>query len=87
MTGGEVFVYDQGEAVQERLNGELVLARRPADLELVRLRELVAAHAELTGSQVAAEALANWERAARAFWRVAPRDEVAAIERAHEGTA
>ncbi len=87
MTGGEVFVYDQGDGVLERLNGELVLARRPGDLELVRLHELIVAHAELTGSAVAAEALAGWERAARSFWRVAPRDEVAAIERAHEGTA
>ena len=99
MTGGEVFVYEQGgpgghgghdehdDGVLERLNDELVVARRPGDLELVRLRELVTAHAELTGSAVAAEALAGWDRAAHSFWRVAPRDEVAAIERAHEGTA
>jgi glutamate synthase (ferredoxin) len=87
MTGGEVFLYDEGERVPERLNGELVLARRPVDLELVRLRELIVAHAELTGSATAAAVLANWDRAAGSFWRVAPHDEVAAIERAHEGTA
>jgi glutamate synthase (ferredoxin) len=87
MTGGEVFLYDRGERVPERLNGELVLARRPDDLELVRLRELIVTHAELTGSAAAAAALAGWDRAAGSFWRVAPRDEVAAIERAHEGTA
>jgi glutamate synthase (ferredoxin) len=87
MTGGEVFVHDQGGEVLERLNGELVLARRSDDLELVRLRELLVTHAELTGSAAAAAALASWERAAGSFWRVAPRDEVAAIERAHEGTA
>jgi glutamate synthase domain-containing protein 2/glutamate synthase domain-containing protein 3 len=87
MTGGEVFLYDRGERVPERLNGELVLARRLDDLELVRLRELIVTHAELTGSAAAATALADWDRAAGSFWRVAPRDEVAAIERAHEGTA
>jgi len=87
MTGGEVFLYDEVERVPERLNGELVLARRPDDLELVRLRELIVAHAELTGSATAAAVLANWDRAAGSFWRVAPHDEVAAIERAHEGTA
>jgi glutamate synthase domain-containing protein 3 len=53
----------------------------------VFLRELVVAHAELTGSTVAGEILEDWERAAAAFWRVAPRAEVAAIEQAHEGTA
>jgi glutamate synthase domain-containing protein 2/glutamate synthase domain-containing protein 1/glutamate synthase domain-containing protein 3 len=87
MTGGEVFVYDRGDGLADRLNSELVLARRPDDLALVRLRELIVAHAELTGSAVAAEVLAEWDRAAGRFWRVAPRDEVAAIERAHEGTA
>ncbi|HEX8928850.1 MAG TPA: glutamate synthase subunit alpha, partial [Actinomycetota bacterium] len=87
MTGGEVFVHDRDGRLPERINGELVLARRPDELELLRLRELVASHAELTGSAAAAALLDGWERAAGAFWRVAPRDEVAAIERAHEGTA
>ncbi len=87
MTGGELFVYDRDGSALERLNDELVLARRPDDIELVYLRELIVAHAELTGSAVAAEVLADWEQAVRRLWRVAPRDEVAAIERAHEGTA
>jgi glutamate synthase (ferredoxin) len=87
MTGGEVFLYDQDDRLLDHLNGELVLARRPDDLELVRLRELIVAHAELTGSLTATALLAGWERPAGLFWRVAPRDEVAAIERAHEGTA
>jgi glutamate synthase domain-containing protein 2/glutamate synthase domain-containing protein 1/glutamate synthase domain-containing protein 3 len=87
MTGGELFLYDPDGGALERLNEELVLAHRPDDIELVYLRELIVAHAELTGSAVAAEVLADWERAVRSIWRVAPRDEVAAIERAHEGTA
>jgi glutamate synthase domain-containing protein 3 len=53
----------------------------------VFLRELIVAHHELTGSTLAGALLEDWERSARAFWRVAPRAEVAAIEQAHEGTA
>jgi glutamate synthase (ferredoxin) len=86
MTGGELFLYDPDGSALERLNDELVLPHRPDEIELVFLRELVVAHHELTGSAVAASILDDWERAVAAFWRVAPRAEVAAIERAHEGT-
>jgi glutamate synthase domain-containing protein 3 len=88
MTGGELFLLDDalGGAVG-RLNDELVLPHRPDEIELVFLRELVVAHAELTGSRVAERLLERWELAAGSFWRVAPRSEVAAIEEAHEGTA
>jgi glutamate synthase domain-containing protein 2/glutamate synthase domain-containing protein 1/glutamate synthase domain-containing protein 3 len=86
MTGGELFLYDPAGESVGRLNQELVLAVQPDDVELVFLRELVLAHAELAGSQIAAALLEDWERAAAAFVRVAPRAEVAVIERAHEGT-
>ena len=36
---------------------------------------------------MAGELLDSWDRSQAAFWRVAPRAEVAAIEQAHEGTA
>jgi glutamate synthase domain-containing protein 3 len=87
MTGGELFLHDPDGRALERLNDELVLPHRPDEIELVFLRELVVAHHELTGSAVAAAILDDWEGAVAAFWRVAPRAEVAAIERAHEGTA
>jgi len=86
MTGGELFLLDAGDTLG-RLNDELVLPHRPDEIELVFLRELVVAHAELTGSPVAERLLAAWEQAAGRFWRIAPRSEVAAIEEAHEGTA
>jgi glutamate synthase domain-containing protein 3 len=86
MTGGELFLYDPDDQAFERLNDELVQPVRPDEIELVFLRELIVAHHELTGSAVAGEILEDWERAAAAFWRVAPRAEVAAIEQAHEGT-
>jgi glutamate synthase domain-containing protein 2/glutamate synthase domain-containing protein 1/glutamate synthase domain-containing protein 3 len=87
MTGGELFLHDPDGRTLEQLNDELVLARRPDEIELVFLREMLVAHHELTGSAVAGDLLEDWERAAADFWRVAPRAEVAAIEQAHEGTA
>jgi glutamate synthase domain-containing protein 3 len=86
MSGGELFLYDPDGTALDQLNDELVLARRPDEIELVFLRELVVAHHELTGSAVAGEILEDWERTHAGFWRVAPRAEVAAIEQAHEGT-
>ncbi|HEX6675296.1 MAG TPA: glutamate synthase-related protein [Actinomycetes bacterium] len=86
MTGGELFLLDPAGEALGRVNQELVMAAQPDEIELVFLRELVSAHAELTGSAVAAALLEDWEQAVAAFWRVAPRAEVAVIERAHEGT-
>jgi glutamate synthase (ferredoxin) len=87
MTGGEVFLYDPDDQALDQLNDELVQPVRPDEFELIFLRELIEAHHELTGSAVAGEILDTWDRAHAAFWRVAPRAEVAAIEQAHEGTA
>jgi glutamate synthase domain-containing protein 3 len=86
MTGGELFLHDPDGRALDQLNDELVLAHRPDEIELVFLREMIVAHHELTGSAVAGEILDAWDRALAAFWRVAPRAEVAAIEQAHEGT-
>jgi glutamate synthase domain-containing protein 3 len=86
MTGGELFLHDPDGRALDQLNDELVLAHRPDEIELVFLREMIVAHHELTGSAVAAGILDDWGRSAAAFWRVAPRAEVAAIEQAHEGT-
>ncbi|HKO86743.1 MAG TPA: glutamate synthase-related protein, partial [Actinomycetota bacterium] len=86
MTGGELFLYDPDGRALDQLNDELVLAHRPDEIELVFLREMIDAHHELTGSAVAGEILDDWDRSLAAFWRVAPRAEVAAIEQAHEGT-
>jgi glutamate synthase domain-containing protein 3 len=86
MTGGELFLLDPDGRALDQLNDELVLAHRPDEIELVFLREMIVAHHELTGSAVAGGILDDWDRSLAAFWRVAPRAEVAAIEQAHEGT-
>jgi len=85
MTGGEAYVYDPEGLLGTRLNPQLVESRRPNDAQSAELRFLVERHREYTGSVLAAALLADWEATIRAFWWVAPVDEVARIERAHEG--
>jgi glutamate synthase domain-containing protein 3 len=85
MTGGELYVYDPAGRLPLRLNGELVAAERPADLEAARA--LVARHERYTGSKRAAALLADWDGLARHWWRVAPRPAVAAVETPDEDTA
>ncbi len=86
MTGGQVFVHDPEERMERHLNSQLVSATRLDEQELDTLRELVARHVRFTGSVVARELLARWQEAGAEFWRVAPKDEVARIESAAEGT-
>jgi glutamate synthase (ferredoxin) len=85
MTGGEAYVHDPDGRLGTRLNRQLVDAAVPDDNQRAGLRFLVEWHRELTGSRRAAALLADWDAAVRAFWRVAPLDEVARIERIGEG--
>ncbi len=85
MTGGEAYVYDPEGLLGTRLNSQLVESVRPNDAQAAELRFLVERHREYTGSVLAAALLADWDATIRYFWWVAPVDEVARIERAHEG--
>jgi glutamate synthase (ferredoxin) len=85
MTGGEAYVYDAEGRLATRLNPQLVEARRPNPAQAAELQFLVERHREHTGSVLAAALLADWGATLRYFWWVAPVDEVARIERAHEG--
>jgi len=85
MTGGEAYVHDPDGLLGGRLNGQLVESRRPNDAQSAELRFVVERHREHTGSVLAAALLADWDATIRSFWWVAPVDEVARIERAHEG--
>jgi glutamate synthase domain-containing protein 3 len=85
MTGGEAYVYDPEARLGNRLNPQLVQAVRPHAAQSAELRFLIERHREYTGSALAAALLADWEATLRDFWWVAPVDEVARIERAHEG--
>jgi len=86
MTVGEVHVYDPRGRLSLRLNEQLVVAQRPDARELAELQALVERHLRYTGSSRAAALLGRWDRAAGSFWRVAPREEVAALQGAYEGT-
>ncbi|MGH9002283.1 MAG: glutamate synthase-related protein, partial [Acidimicrobiia bacterium] len=85
MTGGEAYVHDPEGRLGNRLNSQLVQAVRPDNAQSAELRFLIERHREYTGSPLAAALLADWEGTLRCFWWVAPVDEVARIERAHEG--
>jgi glutamate synthase (ferredoxin) len=92
MTGGEVFVYDDGIGVPAMVNPELVdVHRLNGEHQLLaeqglRLRGLIEEHATYTGSPAARAILDDWHAALHRFWRVAPKADVARIENAHEGT-
>lgn len=86
MTGGQVFLYDPEMRAQALVNQELVEVSRPDGQHPGELRRLVALHEALTGSQRAREILADWERRARAFLRVAPKADVSALTQMEEGT-
>ena len=85
MTGGECYVLDATSSILARVNTQLVEARRPDSTQLSRLRGLVARHVELTGSAKGLEMLEDWDTAAAAFWRIAPRGELSRIEASQEG--
>ena len=86
MTGGQAYVWDPEMRLRARVNPELVDLHRPRRGDLAELLELIADHAELTGSQKAYSLLENWDAESEHFWRLAPKAEVAKIESAHEGS-
>ncbi|HEU5002523.1 MAG TPA: glutamate synthase large subunit [Actinomycetota bacterium] len=86
MTGGQAYVYDPDMALPARVNPELVTLHHPDGPQLAFLRNLVARHAELTGSSRSSELLEHWRELSSKFWRIAPKAEVARIESGHEGS-
>ena len=86
MTGGEVYVHDPQGRLPLRLNEQLVGARRLELHEAEPLRELVERHLRYTGSAKAEELLSAWEEAVPDFWQVLPKENVAALQSAYEGT-
>ena len=67
MSGGIAYVYDSDRRFAGRCNTELVDLEPLADGDDEELRGLIAEHAQRTGSLVARNILAQWERAARAL--------------------
>jgi glutamate synthase domain-containing protein 2/glutamate synthase domain-containing protein 1/glutamate synthase domain-containing protein 3 len=76
MSGGECYVFDPTGEVLANVNRQLVEARRPDGSQLRQVHELVQEHATVTGSLRALAVLDDWETAAEAFWRIAPKTEM-----------
>jgi glutamate synthase domain-containing protein 3 len=74
MSGGIAYVYDSDNRFALRANTELVDLDPLADSDEDELRALIAEHAQRTGSLVARNILAEWERARERFVKVMPRD-------------
>jgi glutamate synthase (ferredoxin) len=86
MTGGQAFVWDPEARLRARVNPELVDLHRPHRVHQAELLELIADHAELTGSVRALKILEDWDSEGGHFWRIAPKADVARLEAAHEGS-
>ena len=74
MSGGIAYVYDTLRGFETRCNPELVELEPLEDSDDDELRALIAEHAQRTGSLVARNVLASWERARARFVKVMPRD-------------
>ncbi|HEY0944059.1 MAG TPA: glutamate synthase large subunit [Opitutaceae bacterium] len=73
MSGGLAFVYDAADTFAAHINPAMIgLERLNSDDESASLKQLVFAHAKLTGSPHAAALLADWPKAVAKFWKVVP---------------
>ena len=66
MTGGQAYVWDPEARLRARVNPELVDLHRPHREHMAELLELIADHAELTGSKMGAGDPGDWENQSRA---------------------
>ncbi len=81
MTGGQAFVWDpKPDRLLARINTDLVTAERPDASALEDLRWLIERHAELTGSERAAELLKDWDATSDQMWHVLPKDRARNME-------
>jgi glutamate synthase (NADPH) large chain len=71
MSGGIAFVLGLDRAM---VNTEMVELQRPDPEDLTWLHDVVASHARLTGSTVAASVLSDWPRRSAQFTKVMPTD-------------
>jgi len=74
MSGGIAYVLDEHGAFGRRCNMELVSFDEISADDEGELRELIAEHAQRTGSPVAERVLANWDEVLPSFVKVMPQD-------------
>jgi glutamate synthase domain-containing protein 2/glutamate synthase domain-containing protein 1/glutamate synthase domain-containing protein 3 len=84
MSGGIAYVYDRDRGFKARCNLELVDLDDMSEDDEDEVRALISEHAQRTGSLVARNVLAAWERERARFVKVMPRDYKRVLEeRAH----
>jgi glutamate synthase (NADPH/NADH) large chain len=74
MSGGVAYVYDPDGTFPTLVNYEMVELEHLDDDDLLAVRALVEAHADHTGSTVAARVLAAWSTESSHFRKVMPKD-------------
>jgi glutamate synthase domain-containing protein 3 len=75
MSGGIAYVYDVDRCFAGRCNTELIDLEELTDEDSEEVRALISEHAAWTGSLVARNVLASWDRGTRErFVKVMPRD-------------
>jgi glutamate synthase domain-containing protein 3 len=74
MSGGIAYVYDTSRRFEERCNFDLVDLEEVLAGDAAELQALIKEHAARTGSLVARNVIASWERACERFVKVMPRD-------------
>ncbi|MEA2158384.1 MAG: glutamate synthase large chain, partial [Solirubrobacteraceae bacterium] len=85
MSGGIAYVYDVDRRFASRCNTELVDLEGLGDADADEVKALISEHAQRTGSLVARNLLASWDRGARErFVKVMPRDYKHALEQRSE---
>ena len=74
MSGGIAYVYDEHNGFAACCNGELVDLEPLSEHDEAECKDLIAEHAERTGSPVAERMLDDWDASVRRFVKVMPRD-------------
>ncbi len=75
MSGGVAYVMDDIDSLRIRTNlGTVELEHLAEDEDIQEVYQLVSKHAELTGSSVAKDLLADWQRSIGRFVKVMPTD-------------
>jgi glutamate synthase domain-containing protein 2/glutamate synthase domain-containing protein 3 len=73
MSGGVAYVLDEDGSLQGRVNPEMVGVQALAWDDARRLRQMIEAHRDATGSERAGEILENWSAFLSLFRRISPR--------------
>ncbi|MGP0053053.1 MAG: glutamate synthase subunit alpha, partial [Solirubrobacteraceae bacterium] len=74
MSGGIAYVWDKKRGLQSRCNLELVDLEPLTEADEAEVKALISEHAQRTGSLVARNVLASWDRTSERFVKVMPRD-------------